>query len=259
MNNTKFIVDNEVRLKNNKKAIGFIVRIISVLEDGNTLYLVDFPQGLKMVAEKDLEISKSEIRELKEVNLYDISVNIEVEDRINDIIKQLGMVKSNDPKIVLSNACKLQKYLIETCTVVKKYVGSKSNNIYYNELYNGLIVGDRNYLTNSLIFKETMKRVGATVHTVAMQDSKGLFYVANLLLIGEEYYYFDVTLDIEVYLESHEDEELKLCCAGLGKEKYESYFKPVSLLEYDPKVPNRELPSNIALKDIDLSIIEDFK
>lgn len=250
MNNTKFIVDSEVRLKNNKKVIGFIVRIISVLEEGNTLYLVDFPQGLKMVAEKDLEASKSEVRELKEVSLYDISVNIEVEDKIDEIIEQLGLVNSDDPNIVLSNACKLQRYLIETCSVVKKYVGSMSNNIYYNELYNGLIIGDRNYLTNSLIFKETMKRVGATVHAVAMQDNKGLFYVSNLVLIGNEYYYFDVTLDTEVYLESDEDEELKLCCAGLGKEKYERYFKPVAILEYDPKVPNRELPSNIAIEDI---------
>ena len=253
MSNTKFIVDSEVRLKNNKKVIGFIVRIISVLEEGNTLYLVDFPQGLKMVAEKDLEVSKSEVKELKEVNLYDIGVNIEVEDKINEIINELHLVNSDVPDIVLSNACKLQRYLIETCSVVKKYVGSMSNNVYYNELYNGLIIGDRNYLTNSLIFKETMKRVGATVHAVAMQDSKGFFYVSNLVLIGNEYYYFDVTLDTEVYLESNEEDELVLCCAGLGKEKYENYFKPVSILEYDPKIPNRELPDNIASKDIDLS------
>ena len=69
-----------------------------------------------------------------------------------------------------------------------------------------------------------MKRLDATVHTVAMQDSKGLFYVSNLVLLGEEYYYFDVTLDIEVYLDSGEDEDLVLCCAGVGKEKYERYL-----------------------------------
>ena len=129
----------------------------------------------------------------------------------------------------------------------------------YNELYNGLINGDRNYLTNSLIFTEVMKKCDAVVHNVAMKDKKGRFYVANLVLIDDIYYYFDSTLETQIFVDSGEDEEFELCCAGLGTEKYERFFKPVSLLDYDFELPNVEIPTNIAKKDIDISLITGIK
>ena len=259
MKNTKFKVEDEVMLKSNTSVVGVIKQIVSVLAKGNTLYLVNFPHGLKMVPENELEFNREIVEDLSSINLNDLSVAIEVEDRINEIIEELNLTKSTFPATVLINACKLQRYLVLTCSVVKKYVGAKSNNILNNELYNGLIMGDRNYLTNALIFKEIMKKLDANVHTVAMKDSKNKFYVSNLLLIDDDYYYFDVTLDTDVYLEAKEEDEFVLCCAGVGKARYEKYFKPIALLDFDVNVPNKPLPENIAVNDIDLSIIKEIK
>ena len=259
MKNTRFAIDDEVRLVSSKTTVGNIKQIVSVFTDGNTLYLVDFPHGLKMVAEHELELNREIVQVMDNVNLSDLAIVIEVEDKIQDIIDELGLKVSDYPSDVLTNACKLQRYLVETYSVMKKYIGSRSNNMLANELYNGLIMGDRNYLTNALIFKEVMKKLDATVHCVAMQDSKGKFYVSNILMIDEVYYYFDVTLDADIYMESKEDEELELCCAGLGTEKYERFFKPVSLLDYNFELPNVEMPTNIAKKDIDISLITGIK
>ena len=55
MKNTRFAIDDEVRLVSSKTTVGTIKQIVSILADGNTLYLVDFPHGLKMVAEHELE------------------------------------------------------------------------------------------------------------------------------------------------------------------------------------------------------------
>ena len=259
MKNTRFAIDDEVRLVSSKTTVGTIKQIVSILADGNTLYLVDFPHGLKMVAEHELELNREIVQVMNDVNLSDLAVVIEVQDKIQEIIDELGLKESDHPNDVLANACKLQRYLVLSYSVMKKYIGSRSNNVLVNELYNGLIMGDRNYLTNALIFKEVMKKLDANVHCVAMQDSKGKFYVSNILMIDEVYYYFDVTLDADIYLESKEDEELELCCAGLGRKKYEKYFKPISLLDFDTSVPNEPVPANISRDDIDSTIIRDIK
>lgn len=257
--NTKYAIDDEVRLISNPEFVGIIKQVVSVLSKGNTLYLVDFTYGTKMVAEKDLEFNREIIKTMKDINLEDLSITIEVEDKINEIIEELKLIKSDYPANVLINACRLQKYLVLTNSIVKNYIGASSNNMLYNELYNGLVNGDRNYLTNSLIFTEVMKKCEATVHNVAMKDKKGRFYVANLVLIDDIYYYFDSTLETQIYVDSGEDEEFVLCCAGLGTEKYERFFKPVSLLDYDFELPNVEIPTNIAKKDIDISLITGIK
>lgn len=257
--NTKFAIDDEVRLISNPEFVGIIKQVVSVLSRGNTLYLVDFTYGTKMVAEKDLEFNREIIKTMKDINLEDLSVTIEVEDKISEIIEELKLIKSDYPANVLINACRLQKYLVLTNSIVKQYIGASSNNMLYNELYNGLINGDRNYLTNSLIFTEVMKKCDAVVHNVAMKDKKGRFYVANLVLIDDIYYYFDSTLETQIFVDSGEDEEFILCCAGLGTEKYEKFFKPVSLLDYDFELPNVEIPTNIAKKDIDISLITGIK
>ena len=259
MNKSKFAIDDEVRLKSNNDLVGLVKQVVSVLSNGNTLYLVEFPQGKKMVAERDMEINKEEVQVLNNISLVDLSVAIEVDDKINEIINELKLTKSTHPATILVNACKLQRYLISTCTVTKKYVGAKSNSVLYNELYNGLILGDRNFITNTIIFTEIMKRLEAVVHNVALIDSKNKFYMANLLLIENEYYYFDVTLDTEVYLDANQDDELVLCCAGVGKKKYEKYFKPLSIMDLDPNVPNAPLPNNISLDDIEQSLINSIK
>lgn len=257
--NAKFSIDDEVRLKKNKDFVGVIKQVVSVLSKGNSLYLVEFSYGTKMVVEKDIEFNREIIKEMKDINLQDLSITIDVEDKIDEIIDTLNLKKSDYPTQVLINACKLQKHLVLTNTVVNQYVGASSSDMLYNELYNGLIIGDRNYLTNSLIFTEVMRKCGATVYNVALKDKKNRFYVSNLLLVDDVYYYFDVTLENEIYDGSSEGEDFVLCCAGLGTKKYEKYFKPVSLLDYNCKLPNEKLPKNIAKDDIDISLITGIK
>lgn len=259
MGNAKFKVEDEVVLKNNANVVGNVKQVVSVLSNGNSLYLVRFFNGLKMVSENDLDYSIKFLSDLSNVDLMDLNVKIQVDDKINEIVKVLDLIKSNDSNIILNNACKLQRYLISTYKKMTKYVGASSNNLLNNELYNGLIIGDRSNLNNSLIFKEIMTKLDAVVYIVSMVDSKGNFHASNLLLLNDFYYYFDVTQDIEVYLDSNEEDDIVLKYAGVGRDNYEKQFKPIAILDFDVSSTKESFPSNIAEDDIDLSVINKQK
>ena len=86
MKNTRFALDDEVRLVSSKTTVGTIKQIVSILDDGNTLYLIDFPHGLKMVAEHELELNREIVQVMDNVNLSDLAIVIEVQDKMQDII-----------------------------------------------------------------------------------------------------------------------------------------------------------------------------
>ena len=65
--NAKFSIDDEVRLKKNKDFVGVIKQVVSVLSKGNSLYLVEFSYGTKMVVEKDIEFNREIIKEMKDI------------------------------------------------------------------------------------------------------------------------------------------------------------------------------------------------
>ena len=155
------------------------------------------------------------------------------------------------------NSCKLLKYLAtRECNISKKEC--KTGNLILNELYKGLINREDNYITNSYLFSEILKRLGVDVYNVGLKDDNGNFYMANLVLIKGQYYYFDVTVEQAIFNSTGRDiNKFKLCSACIGGDTYHQYFKPISIIEINPNNTSNkiEVPTNISKKDIDPKIL----
>ena len=236
------------------KARGIIKNVISYLGKGNNIYLVNVKDKDKICVESNLKLCKKGKIEFNN-DLNKMAIDFQIEDRIKDIIKNLELSKEKDKSNQLLNACKLQAYL----TTNNDYVNTDfkiGDSVRKNELYHGLINGDYDSIINSYIFSEILKKVGMNVLNVAMKTEDSQFYVSNLVLIDEFYYYFDVTLEMAVYQENAKDKnDFVLCCGALGKKSYEQFFKPLCLLDFNDLMKDNMLPNNIAEKDIDIDIV----
>ena len=78
--------------------------------------------------------------------------------------------------------------------------------------------------------------------------------VTNLVLIGNKYYYFDSTLDKELYEEDN-DEDFILSVAGIGKKLYEKFFTPINIVNLDNNKRVSSLPKNISDSDLDVTTL----
>ena len=235
---------------------GIVKEVISVLGRGDNTYLVNVNNKYRMYAEDNLSLIREKLC-VDEVNANDIGFLIEIEDKIDDIIKELKLVKSDNAEICLANAVKVQAYLVSMKEKKNAKVPATSN-VILEDLYNGFINNKADYVTYSYMFSEVLKRVGMKVLNVGAKDENGDFYVTNLVLIGDKYYYFDTNLDKEI-LDSEEDDELVLCCAGIGYERYTQYFTPLSILNYNNTGMDVELPSNISKTDFDIDYVNSLR
>lgn len=255
-NDLKFNIGDEV-IVNITHEKGIIKGIQSVLSDGNSVYLVDIAGNDRLFGESYLTLGRNKevINMIETLDVNELPVLIAIDDKINEIIRTLNLVNSNNPDIQLSNACKLMRYLVlKNEKELNETMKSISKTIVIDDLYNGLINGYNNYITNAYVFSEILKKVGMDVKLVALKDENDMFYVANLVLIGDKYYYFDVTLEQEIYLEDQKG-DFALCCAGIGKKEYEQYFIPMSILSLDNSINGGFIPNNISENDIDFSFI----
>ena len=257
--NLKFKIGDEVIvIKTHEK--GIISGIQSILPDGNSVYVVDISGNARLFGESYLTLGrdKSIINRIETLDVNELSSMVAIDDKINQIINELNLVSSNNPDVQLNNACKLMKYLVlRSDSEFNQTMKIISKTIVIDDLYNGLVNGYNNYITNSYVFSEILKRVGMDVKLIALKDENEKFYVANLVLIGEKYYYFDVTLEQEIYSEDKKG-EFALCCAGIGKKEYEQYFIPMSILSIDNSITGGFIPSNIAENDIDFNLVNGF-
>ena len=235
---------------------GIVKEVISVLGRGDNTYLVNVNNKSRMYTEGNLSLIREKLC-VDEVNANDIGFLIEIEDKIDDIIKELKLVKSDNAEICLANAVKVQAYLVSMKEKKNAKVPATSN-VILEDLYNGFINNKADYVTYSYMFSEVLKRVGMKVLNVGAKDENGDFYVTNLVLIGDKYYYFDTNLDKEI-LDSEEDDELVLCCAGIGYERYTQYFTPLSILNYNNTGMDVELPSNISKTDFDIDYVNSLR
>lgn len=247
---TKFKIGDAVSVIKTREN-GIITDIVSVLGEGDNTYLVEIDGLERMYAESYLgtEVSDEFIAERQLEPSYK-----QVVKEIDKVIDKLGLVETNDSTLQLANACKVQKYLaLKHQSEVKKV--PVTNSIIISELYDGLVNGESDYITYTYVFSEILKRVGMTAHNVGLRDENGKFYMANLVLIGDYYYYFDVTLEREIYLENcKSEEEFVLCCGALGSESYEQFFKPVAILNFEED-SKEDIPENISTTDIAVEII----
>ena len=94
---------------------------------------------------------------------------------------------------------------------------------------------------------------------IACNDEDGHYYLTNVVLVGELYYYFDAYLERSIYhdrLESDPNTVFEMCCAGLGSKEYQEFFKPLATLDLEDVMHETMLPSNIAKESLDIKLID---
>ena len=167
----------------------------------------------------------------------------------NDNIKvdrEIYGLNKNVKIIVLKKPCLLKRIIKKFINVVNNFLGIFNNEKILKFVYN---------IYNEQI-SEILKKVGMNVLNVAMKSEDGQFYVSNLVLIDENYYYFDVTLETVVYQDNKvNDDEFVLCCGALGRRSYEQFFKPLCILDFNNSLGESKLPNNIAMDDIDIDLV----
>lgn len=250
---TKFDVGDEVRIISSGK-IGTIKSLTSYVGGSGSVYLVNVMGCEKLCVESNLSMCRKK-NVFGDVDLRNIGLNIKIEDKINEIITLLDLDIEQTEETQILNAAKLQKYL----TLNYSYEENQKNigsNFYKTELCHALYNYENDFLQNAYLFSEILKKIGMTVLNVASRLQDGSFYVSNLVLIGEEYYYFDLTLEKEIYMDnSVSEEEFVLCCGALGRNSYEQFFKPLCLLDFNSSLSPNELPDNISINDIDIDFV----
>ena len=162
---TKFKIGDFVKYIKTEEE-GKIVDIVSTLGGDDNVYEVEFNGCTRLYAEKYLELVmaskeivveeeksvevkeepieiKEEVKEekqspkksnkekdiIKAINVEDVDLSIKIEDEINRIIKEQGLVQVNNDTDSLMNACKLLKYL-----------ATRENNINHDECKTNSIV-----------------------------------------------------------------------------------------------------------------------
>lgn len=242
MNNvkTKFNVGDEVVVvKSNEK--GIIKEIQSYLGVGDNVYVVNVDGSERLYVESLLSFDGEN------------DVMKEIDDKVASIIKELELNnKSDDKEANLTTICKLQKYLVTRNDEVLESKIVNINNVVVNELYHGLINGKSNNISNTYVFSKILSKLGFDVLNVGCNDEDETFYMTNMVLIDNEYYYFDVTLDQEIYREKGlTEDELFLCSAGLGSEEYEQFFTPLCTLDNGSSITKDVMPTNVATTSMD--------
>lgn len=249
----KFNVGDEVLVLSSNSR-GKIKELISYLGENDNIYLVTINGQDKMCIEANLQLSKRSTVEIS-VNMNEMAVNFKIEDKILEIIDLLNLKETDNENEKLTNACKLQAYLATNDDFEDPsfMIGSS---VTKNELYHGLINGDMDSIINSYMFSEILKRIKMDVLNVALMNEDGQYYVANLVLIDGEYYYFDVTLEMAVFQDNGSKlEDFVLCCGALGKTSYEQFFTPLCIIDFNEKLGESILPNNIAFTDIDIDLV----
>ena len=240
---TKFQIGDQVQLKTNE--IGIIKSVEMVLGEGSNLYLVTIGDQDLMYSENLLTLLH-EKKDTKEVNLID--------EQTKKIIKELSLVANPNKKEALLNACKLHKYMIfmEANDMVEDDKFSFKDNSFFQDL----IHGKEDYIKNSYVFSHILSQLGMSVYNVGLKDEDNNFYMSNLVLLGDQYHYFDTTLEKEIYKEKI-DEDFVLCCAAIGKKIYEKYFTPLCILSFEENGKRGLVPKNVSFEDMDLQEVNE--
>lgn len=243
--NLKFSVDDEVVVVDSF-VTGVVKQVLSVLGPGNNVYLVSINGKNRIFAEKDLAFSYK--NELNRINSCNISSLIEIEDEIYYLFDKLGLIKSDDYVIQFTNALKLQKYLASR-NFAEKDNKCFSNDITIKLLFDGIVNQKNDNITLAVIFQKILAKLGMNVLIVAVADEKKHYYLTNLVLIGEFYYYFDISWERILYLNNNSD-NFELCCAALGSKNYKKFYHPLGIVNYINHEFSGNLPSNIAYEDL---------
>lgn len=180
--------------------------------------------------------------------------------KIDEIINELGLHVSDDPYAQLDMCCKVQKYLTMNNyyddTMIDEKRGDSLKEIYYNDLYEVLIYNRAICTSNSAEFKEILSKVGIDVKSVFVAADNNESHMCNIVNLGGDYYYFDPTLEIAIYdSDIYDHNDVLLFCAGMGKEDYEQYYKPIGIMDDNFGSEILPMPNNMANSSIPFEVI----
>ncbi|HAB67713.1 MAG TPA: hypothetical protein DCE23_10140 [Firmicutes bacterium] len=233
---------------------GIVKELTSYLGENDNVYLVSINGKDKMCVESNLQLCRKNAVDIS-IDITDMAINFKIEDKIQAIIDKLNLKETDVENEKLLNACRLQAYLATT-NEYEETSFTIGDSVTKNELYHGLINGDMDSIINSYIFSEILKRINMDVLNVALKNENGQYYVANLVLIDGEYYYFDVTLEMAVFADNGSKiNDFVLCCGALGKTSYEQFFTPLCIIDFNDNLGESLLPNNIAFTDIDIDLV----
>lgn len=200
------------------------------------------------------------------VKLYENSgnhgnlTNIIIDSKIDEIINELELHETDDPYQQLEMCLKVQKYITVNNFYDESMLDEKRGNsfkeIYINDLYNALIYNRAICTSNSAEFKEILSRVGVDVKNVFVISDNNESHMCNIVNIGGDYYYFDSTLERTIYdsnIYNHDD--VILFCAGMGKNDYEIYYKPLGIMDDNFGSDILSMPNNISKDSIPFEVV----
>lgn len=191
------------------------------------------------------------------------NIKIEIEQVINDIIKQLDLKESSDTMIQLRNCCLVQKYIVEHNTynedIMKEKDNYKQEEITILDLYNAVVLHNGVCTSNSLMFKKILEKVGVKSEVVGLiSNDTGSMHASNIVELDGQYYFFDSTLETTIYKTNSMDGSIILCCAGLGKNEYGQFYTPKVVLPDNPTDNVKPVPENISEYRIPSDIVNNL-
>lgn len=202
-------------------------------------------------------VSKGLLATKKSIDIEQIRQENEAE--IERIIEDLNLTASEDTIIQLMNCCKLQAYMAENNDyngdVMNEKMEYSKEFITEIDLHNALIKKSGVCTSNSLMFQSILSRLGIAVECVGLLSNSGGMHMANVVFLNGEWYFFDTTLETTIRKE-HLDQELVLCCAGLGSGDYCQFYAPQCIVRREGTY---EIPKNISKERIPTQIINSFR
>lgn len=190
---------------------------------------------------------------VKERSIALEEIKIEIDTKLDEIIHELGLEKTNDVIKQLKNCCLVQKYIVEHNTYNSNIMNEKDRyseeEIAILDLYNAVVLNESVCTSNSLMFKAILQKIGIKAEVIGLTSNEsGVMHASNIVELNDKYYFFDTTLEQAIYMENKDktNGQIMLCCAGLGKKEYCKFYTPEVVLPDNPTDNVIKLPENIS-------------
>jgi len=249
----KFEIGDEVIVIST--GINGTIKEVNLHNENENIYTVLINGKRNKFLESDLRIYRKK-NKIMQLDMDKFAIDLEIEDELNKIILKLNLDRPYTEDIELQNAAKLQMYLATIPRLDEKLKENIKTTIFDTVITKNLLENNSSSLYNTYIFKEILNKLDSNVLNVLLTDENNNYYVSNLVKIGDQYYYFDVTLEKAVFEANGSNyDNFVLCCAALGKNSYEQFFRPISLIDFNKELKEDTLPNNISNIDIDIDLV----
>ncbi len=251
----KYKVGDEIQVISSSES-GRIVKIAALLGEGYNLYVVSIAGKEKMYSESNLTLLRKN-NPVIDMNVTDVSVDLGLQTIVTDIIEALNLRECDTSIDAVRNACLLQSFLVLNDDYEKEW-DSIGRNVQKNSIFHGVVNGNLDNISTALVYNHILKELKMDVKCIACNDEDGNYYLTNIVLVEDDYYYFDPYLEKSIYQENGEGIMFDLCCAGLGRKEYEKFFTPLAVFDIDHVMGETIIPSNISNDSLDLEFIDSF-